>query len=240
MDRDVPRGAAYDERWVRLAADGGNVHGEADLVAALAPTSVLDAGCGTGRIAIELAVRGIDIVGVDLDPSMLAVARDKAPHLAWVAGDLASVDLGRSFDIVVLAGNVMIFLAPGTEATVVATMARHLRPGGALVAGFQLRPGGLALATYDGHCRAAGLDLEQRWATWDREPFRGGDYAVSVHRSGHRSDDLGGDVAGDRAGVERPARPGVSRPSGKGTDQVAPETPGPREVPCISALAPLS
>jgi len=179
---DVNRGPGYDERWKRMAAEGHNVHGEADLVEGLGPTSVLDAGCGTGRVAIELARRGIDVVGVDLDPSMLAVARDKSPHLIWVEGDLASVDLGRSFDVVVLAGNVMIFLAPGTEAAVVATMARHVRPGGALVAGFQVQAGRLQLAAYDRYCHAAGLELGERWATWQREPFAGGDYAVSVHR----------------------------------------------------------
>ncbi len=194
LARDVPRGAEYDDRWTRLAADGKDVHGEADFVESLGPGSVLDAGCGTGRVAIELARRGIDVVGVDLDPSMLAVARAKAPHLDWVAGDLATLDLGRTFDVVVLAGNVMIFLTPGTERDVVAALARHLGPGGALVAGFQLRAsgaggggrggGGLELAAYDDHCRAAepALELEQRWSTWSREPFRDGDYAVSVHR----------------------------------------------------------
>ena len=191
------RGPTYDERWQRLAAEGRNVHGEADFVEGLGPGSVLDAGCGTGRVAIELARRGIDVVGVDLDPSMLAVARGKAPHLAWVAGDLAVVDLGRSFDVVAMAGNVMIFLTPGTEAAVVANMARHVRAGGALVAGFQIPPAdsrssgsdlagsdpaAYDLAAYDGHCRAVGLGLGERWATWQREPFRAGDYAVSVHR----------------------------------------------------------
>ncbi|HVF15217.1 MAG TPA: class I SAM-dependent methyltransferase [Acidimicrobiales bacterium] len=168
-----------------MASEGKNVHGEADFVEALGPASVLDAGCGTGRVAIELARRGIDVVGVDLDPSMLAGARAKSPHLTWVAADLATVDLGRLFDVVVLAGNVMIFLAPGTEPQVVAAVARHLRPGGVLVAGFQLQPGRLDLASYDRDCGAAGLVLQQRWATWDREPFGGGDYAVSVHRRDH-------------------------------------------------------
>ncbi|MEA2686186.1 MAG: hypothetical protein QOE93_1381 [Actinomycetota bacterium] len=167
-----------------MAAAGQSIHDEADFVAGLDPRSVLDGGCGTGRVAVELARRGIDVVGVDLDPSMLAVARDKAPGLTWVKADLATLDLGRRFDVVVLAGNVMIFLAPGTEAAVVAAMAGHLRPGGALVAGFQLLAGGLDLATYDRHCRAAGLGLAERWATWDRQPFTGGDYAVSVHRHG--------------------------------------------------------
>jgi SAM-dependent methyltransferase len=195
----VVRGPTYDERWAQLAAQGRNVHGEADFVETFEPGSVLDAGCGTGRVAVELARRGIDVVGVDLDPSMLAVARDKAPDLTWVAGDLATVDLGRSFDLVVLAGNVMIFLAPGSEAAVVGNLAHHLRPGGALIAGFQLQPGRLTLAAYDAHCRAAGLEPEQRWATWQAEPFGGGDYVVTVHRTGHEGGSRGDSSVPDEA-----------------------------------------
>ena len=176
------RSRTYDERWAELAAKGENPHGEADFVESLGPASVLDAGCGTGRVAIELARRGIDVVGVDVDASMLAVARDKRPELTWVLADLVEVDCARRFEAVVMAGNVMIFLAPGTEADVVANMARHLQPAGRLVAGFSLQPGRLDLAAYDGHARAAGLVLDERWATWDRRPFTGGDYAVSVHR----------------------------------------------------------
>ncbi|HWI03662.1 MAG TPA: class I SAM-dependent methyltransferase [Acidimicrobiales bacterium] len=176
------RSDTYDRRWAEAAAAGQNIHGEADLVERLGPASVLDAGCGTGRLAIELARRGIDVAGVDVDPSMLARAREKAPDLTWVHADLADVDLSRTFDVVVMAGNVMIFLAPGTEARVVATLARHISPGGSLVAGFSLQPGRLDLVTYDAHAGAAGLVLADRWATWDEEPFAGGDYAVSVHR----------------------------------------------------------
>jgi SAM-dependent methyltransferase len=113
---------------------------------------------------------------------MLARARDKAPDLTWIHADLAEVDLGRTFDVAVMAGNVMIFLAPGTEARVVANLARHVAPGGSLVAGFSLEPGRLDLATYDAHAGGAGLVLAHRWATWDEQPFAGGNYAVSVHR----------------------------------------------------------
>jgi SAM-dependent methyltransferase len=190
---DVPRGDVYDARFTALEQSGQDMHGEAHCVAALGVSSVLDAGCGTGRVAIELARRGIDVVGVDLDATMLAVACRKAPHLAWYEGDLATVELARPempghrylFDAIVLAGNVMIFLAPGSEATVVANLARHLAPGGALVAGFQLHPGGLTLAHYDAYAAQAGLALAERWATWDRQPWSPeSDYAVSVHRSG--------------------------------------------------------
>jgi SAM-dependent methyltransferase len=179
-------GRDYDATYDRRAAAGEDVHGEASLVEALGPHSVLDAGCGTGRVARELARRGLDVVGVDIDPEMLDTAREKAPSLDWRTGDLATIDLGRTFDCVVMAGNVIVFVTPGTEGAVLANLARHLRPEGLLVAGFQLTRGGVPLAEYDRLAEAAGLTLRDRWSTWDREPWlAGGDYAVSVHiRSG--------------------------------------------------------
>jgi SAM-dependent methyltransferase len=178
----VPRGDDYDRRFERLEAAGQDVHGEADFVASLSVRSVLDAGCGTGRVAIELARRGFDVVGVDADPAMLEAARRKGPQLTWVESDLVDVDLGRSFGAVVLAGNVMIFVAPGTEGEVLANLARHLESDGLLVSGFST-DAGLDLVSYDRLAAAAGLELVERWATWSRQPEApGGTYAVSVHR----------------------------------------------------------
>lgn len=178
----VQRGADYDERWARMAAAGRSVHGEADFVCRYEPDTVLDAGCGTGRVAIELAARGIDVVGVDLDAAMLAQARTKAPSLNWIDGSIETVSLDREFDVVVMAGNVMIFVRPGTESAVVANLAGHLAPEGVLISGFQLDRD-YDLARYDADCAAAGLALVERFATWDGAPFvEGGGYAVSVHR----------------------------------------------------------
>ena len=182
------RGEEYDARFSAMAESGADVHGEAHLVRSLAPQSVLDAGCGTGRVAIELARHGIDVVGVDRSPEMLEAARRKAPELDWRLADIAEVHIDaqpgrrRRFDVVVTAGNVMIFVDRGTEGRVVSNLAGHLAPAGHLVAGFQLQRGRLPLEEYDDLAAGAGLRLVGRWATWDRLAYTGGDYAVSVHR----------------------------------------------------------
>ncbi|MBW5252636.1 class I SAM-dependent methyltransferase [Streptomyces poriferorum] len=188
-------GEDYDARFAALARSGKNVHGEARFCAALVPVGarVLDAGCGTGRVMIRLAELGYDCVGVDLDASMLAVARKQAPGLPWFQVDLAgfepdSLGIAGGFDLVVAAGNIFPLLAPGTEGAVVERLSAALRPGGLLVAGFGLDeahlpvPPGLTLSDYDDWCAAAGLNLVDRFATWDADPYAGGGYAVSVHR----------------------------------------------------------
>lgn len=176
-------GEAYEAYFEAQAAAGHDVHGEARFVEQLGVRSVLDAGCGTGRIGRELARRGLEVVGVDVDPAMIEVARRKAPDLDWRLGDLATVDLGRTFEAVLLAGNVMLFLAPGTERAVVTNMARHVAPNGLLVAGFQLMRGRITLAEYDGFAEEAGLRLAERFSTWDRQPSDPeSGYALSVHR----------------------------------------------------------
>jgi SAM-dependent methyltransferase len=175
-------GDEYQQRFDRLAASGMDVHGEADLVASFAPATVLDAGCGSGRVAIEIARRGIEVVGVDVDASMLATAARLAPTLTWVEHDLVGLDLGRTFDVVVMAGNVPLFTPQGTQSALVAGVARHVAAGGVLIAGFSLGRG-YGIEQYDADCAAAGLTRASRWSTWGRGAWSAADrYAVSVHR----------------------------------------------------------
>jgi SAM-dependent methyltransferase len=186
------RGANYAARFSQLAAQGRNVHGEADFCAALVPVGarVLDAGCGTGRVAIRLADLGYYCVGVDVDAVMLEQARRDAPELDWVEADLAAYSPGPDrFDLVVAAGNVLPLVDPGTEAAVISNLAAALADGGLLAMGFGLDAAHLpldeasfGLAEYDDWCRQAALVPVDRFATWDRAPYDGGGYAVSVHR----------------------------------------------------------
>lgn len=178
-------GKKYQARFDALSERGIDVHGEATLVRSFGPTSVLDAGCGTGRVAVELARHGVEVVGVDVDSSMIDEARRRGPDLRWVRADLATLDLGRHFDVVVLAGNVPLFCPPASRASLVIACASHVAAGGALVAGFGL-DAGYTLDEYDAACQGSGLELLWRWATWERAPFEDGEtYAVSVHR--HRT-----------------------------------------------------
>ena len=174
-------GSSYQARFDALAAEGMDVHGEAELVMTFAPATVLDAGCGTGRVAIELARRGVAACGVDTNASMIAEARRRAPELEWVEADLAGLALDRRFDVVVLAGNVPLFCPPDSRDSLVRSCADHVGTGGILLAGFQV-DGRYALEDWDRAAAAAGLILAHRWSTWDRQPYKAADgYAVSVH-----------------------------------------------------------
>ena len=184
----------YAERFRELAARGEDVHGEASFVTALipAPARVLDAGCGTGRVAIRLAALGYDVVGVDVDASMLHQAREEAPGLDWRIGDLAELHTGETFDVVLVAGNTIPLLEPGTLQSAVRHLAAQVRPGvGLLVCGFGLDPAHLPggcpvtpLADVDAALAAAGLEPVERFSAWDRTVYDEAEgYVVTVHRS---------------------------------------------------------
>lgn len=202
------RGPEYAARFAALAAGGADVHGEADYVdRLLAPGSrVVDAGCGTGRVGIELARRGHLVVGIDLDGSMLAQARRAAPQLVWVEADLLDVPARRvatlladlddpdpdpdadpgsapvGADAVVAVGNVLVYLEEGTEAAVVAHLAGWLAPGGVLVVGFAADRH-VGVEDHRRWCAAAGLSEVAAHGGWDAaELGTAPAYAVLVHR----------------------------------------------------------
>ncbi|MGH1492986.1 MAG: class I SAM-dependent methyltransferase [Acidimicrobiales bacterium] len=171
----------YNVRWDQLEAQGKSVHDEADFIAALKGDLVLDAGCGTGRVAVELARRGHVVVGIDNDPDMLEYARRRTEPVRWELGNLATFDLADRFDVVALAGNILNFVRSEQRASAVANLARHMNEGGLLVIGSSVAPD-CQFDQVDRWCADAGLEVSQQYATWDRQPFAGGDYRVSIHR----------------------------------------------------------
>jgi 2-polyprenyl-3-methyl-5-hydroxy-6-metoxy-1,4-benzoquinol methylase len=190
-DHESSHSRWYIDRFRRMAADGSDLAGEARLLDAIVGRGarILDAGCGPGRVGAELAARGHTVVGVDVDPELIAAAQADHPGPTWLVADLAELNLvamgePTPFDAAILAGNVMAFVAPDTEAKVLTRVADHVRPDGVVIVGFGLDRG-YALTDFDGHSAAAGLDLEHRFATWDLRPL-GADanFAVSVFRRG--------------------------------------------------------
>jgi SAM-dependent methyltransferase len=165
----------YIERFRTMARDGADLAGEARFVDALvAPSSrILDAGSGTGRVSAALADRGHTVVGVDVDPALVAAATSDYPGPRFVNADLATLELPDEtpFDAAVLAGNVLVFVAPGSEQQVLSRVAAHVRPDGVVVVGFATDRG-YQVPAFDADCAAAGLALEHRFATWDLRPWR--------------------------------------------------------------------
>ena len=103
---------------------------------------VLEIGCGTGRVLIPIARAGIEITGLDLSPSMLAICRDKLAaeraeiqdRVQLVEGDMRDFDLGRDFALITLPFRPFQHLiSVEDQIACLAAINRHLRPGGRLV-----------------------------------------------------------------------------------------------------------
>lgn len=117
--------------------------GEIDFYRALAVEAmqdgqaVLEVACGTGRVATRLAQQGGHVVGLDLSPEMLEVAREKSgglPNLRWVQGDMRSFDLGELFGLAIIPGHAFQnLLTPEDQVACLECVKGHLVPGGRLV-----------------------------------------------------------------------------------------------------------
>ncbi|GAA3220475.1 class I SAM-dependent methyltransferase [Oerskovia jenensis] len=177
----------YIERFRAMAAQGADLAGEARLVDAMVPRGarILDAGSGPGRVGAELAARGHVVVGVDVDPVLIEAAQADHPGSTWLVGDIAELDLpaagiAEPFDLIVCAGNVVTFLAPGTEVAVLRRFRAHLAPGGRAVVGFGAGRG-YAFDDFFADAAEAGLEVQLRLSTWDLRPFaEDSDFLVAV------------------------------------------------------------
>lgn len=186
-----------------MAVRGEPVHGEADAVTRLIEKhlaskqrcSILDAGCGTGRLAVELDRRGHRVTAVDLDPDMIDRARSKSTSVQWFVGDLSTTtfDGGREpelHDVIVMAGNILNFCAPGSQADIVRNMVNRLVDGGLLVCGWsqELRDDAYHWNDFVRDAHDGGATVAESWSNWEGdalpsstlagEPVHSSDYAV--------------------------------------------------------------
>lgn len=107
----------------------------ADLATELGARSVLDIGCGTGTFACLLALRGVDVTGVDPSSASVDVARRKpgAERVRWLTGDASTLP-PLQVDLVTMTANVaQVFLTDHDWASTLRAARAALRPGGFLV-----------------------------------------------------------------------------------------------------------
>lgn len=130
----------YAETYDAVVADWP---GEIDFYRGLATKTqsmgqaILEIACGTGRVTMCLAQDDIDIVGLDLSPAMLSVAREKSvgmSNVRWVQGDMRSFELGETFGLVLIPGHsFQNILTAGDQVATLKSIKQHLIPGGVLV-----------------------------------------------------------------------------------------------------------
>lgn len=191
IEENPGHSAWYIERWRTMAAEGNDLDGEARCIDAMAArnSTILDAGCGTGRVGGRLAHLGHTVVGVDLDPELIAAAHQDFPESTWIAEDLSTLNLAAhgldlSFDLAVCAGNVMTFLDPTTRRSVLERVAAHLKADGRFVVGFGANRG-YGFQEFFDDATATGLHPEVKLSTWDLRPFTGeSDFLVAVLAKG--------------------------------------------------------
>ncbi|MCZ9308689.1 class I SAM-dependent methyltransferase [Corynebacterium uberis] len=173
VDNNPQHSHNYAQRWRMFAAQGRDIVGEARLVDALAPRNarILDAGCGTGRIGGWLAERGHTVVGTDIDPFLIEVARHDYPDARWEVGDLGHDPIPEgNFDVVVSAGNVMGFIDPRDRRAVLAALAGATAPQGRVVIGFGAGRG-WDFADFLATAQDVGLHVDARFESWDLRPW---------------------------------------------------------------------
>ncbi|WJG11397.1 class I SAM-dependent methyltransferase [Gordonia sp. Swx-4] len=184
----------YVERFRTMEREGKDVVGEARFIDAMAArgSRILDAGCGAGRIAGYLAAVGHDVVGVDVDPVLVAAAEKDHPGPRWLVNDLAELDLpargiDEPFDIIASAGNVMTFLAPSTRVTVLRRLRAHLRENGRAVIGFGAGRD-YPFDDFLSDASTAGFDRDVLLSAWDVRPFtEDSEFIVAVLRPAQES-----------------------------------------------------
>ena len=182
------RNRGYGQAFAQHVAAGSDIEGETRLADAMLPRGgrVLDIGSGMGRVAAALKARGHDVVATEPDAALREQSGSTYPDLEVLtheALDLDPADVG-TFDLVVMVGNVMIYLGEDTERAVLARVRELLRPGGRALVGFELAATKTGSRTYPADefvadVEAAGLRVAHRFGSYELHPPHD-EYAVWV------------------------------------------------------------
>ncbi|WP_431220234.1 class I SAM-dependent DNA methyltransferase [Leifsonia xyli] len=138
--------------------------------------AVGDLGCGPGRIAGYLAERGMDVVGIDLSPRMVEVARRDHPAVRFEVGSMAALPFGEGELAGALAWYSIIHTPEERQGALFAEFARVVRPGGRLLLAFQVGDDVVHLTRAYGH----DLDLHTRRQNLDDVKARLGEAGFSL------------------------------------------------------------
>ena len=178
----------YGEHFADSVARGVDIEGEARLADALVPRGarILDIGSGMGRVAAALQARGHRVVATEPDAALRAQSRATYPDLEVLPHEALALDpdeLG-AFDLVVVVGNVMVYLGEDTERRVLERVRDLLAPTGRVLVGFHLTALKAGSRTYPADefvadATASGLRVVHRFGSYElHEPVD--DYAVWV------------------------------------------------------------
>jgi SAM-dependent methyltransferase len=187
--------SGFAAHFAGLIESGADIEGEARLADALLPrrATVLDAGAGFGRVGAALQGRGHHVIAAEKDPTLVTMAAEHYPDLPMVRTDilelspdlLAHAGHPTAYDLVVLVGNVMVLLAPGTERRAMAAVRDLLAEDGRVLVGFhpQDSPASSARAypveEFTADAEAVGLGVQHRFGSYELAPASD-DYCVAV------------------------------------------------------------
>lgn len=184
-ERGGEKNTGYGSRFAELVASGADIDGEARLADALVPrgAQILDAGSGMGRVAAYLQARGHLVAAAEPDPRLVEQSRRTYPDVAVLPHDilgltpevLDAAGYPTQFDLVVCVGNVITFVAEGTEVAVLRRLGELLAPGGRVIVGFHLQGGPetarkVTPAEFTAEVDAAGLRVDHRFGGYDLRP----------------------------------------------------------------------
>jgi SAM-dependent methyltransferase len=156
------------------------------------PRSILEPGCGSGRMLEAFARRGVDVTGIDVSPQMLALARKRLGDDADLhAADMIAFDLGCVFDSAISPINTLLHLTPDVLARHLDCMASHV--SGAYMVQVGLMEPEPEKAFAGSHWEASRGDTSLR-ADWVDEEL---DFERGISRQRSRIEVLSGERAGD-------------------------------------------